>query len=49
MDSDPEGKETLKKFGAKRFIKTTINDYKPVFDIAQKAGIDLKKYQYINK
>jgi phosphonate transport system substrate-binding protein len=49
MDRDPEGQETLKKFGAKRFIKTTIDDYRPVFDIAQKAGIDLKKYQYINK
>jgi phosphonate transport system substrate-binding protein len=49
MDSDPGGVETLRKFGAKRFIKTTVDDYRPIFDIAQKAGINLKKYQYINK
>lgn len=49
MDSDPDGVEALRKFGAKRFIKTTVDDYRPLFDIAQKAGIDLKKYRYINK
>lgn len=49
MHGDKEGKETLRKFGAVKFIQTTREDYKPVFDIARKAGIDLKKYQYINK
>lgn len=49
MDRDPEGKETLKKFGAKRFIKTTVDDYMPVFELAKKAGIDLKKYRYLNE
>ncbi len=49
MDMDPEGKEILKKFEAIRFILTTREDYDPVFDIAKKAGIDLKTYEYTNK
>lgn len=49
MDTDPQGKEILKKFEAIRFILTTREDYDPVFDIAKKAGIDLKTYEYTNK
>ena len=49
MDSDPEGKEVLKNFGVIRFIETTKEDYAPVFDLAKKAGIDLKKYDYKNE
>jgi phosphonate transport system substrate-binding protein len=49
LDKIPEGKAVLDKFRAIKFIETTINDYKPVFDMADKAGIDLKKYIYRNE
>jgi len=49
IDKDPEGKIVLEKFGAIRFIETTVADYKPVFDLANKAGIDIKKYDYKNE
>lgn len=49
MDKDPEGIEVLKKFEGIKFIPTTKDDYKPVYDIASKAGIDIKSYQYTNK
>lgn len=49
MHEDDEGKETIKRFGAIKFIPTSTSDYKAVFDIAEKAGIDLKNYKYINK
>jgi phosphonate transport system substrate-binding protein len=49
MDSDPEGIEVLKKFGVIKFIETTVKDYAPVFDLAKKAGIDLKTYDYMNE
>ncbi|MCK5286824.1 MAG: phosphate/phosphite/phosphonate ABC transporter substrate-binding protein [Thermodesulfovibrionia bacterium] len=49
MDKDPEGQEVLNEFGAIRFIETTESDYSPVIEIAQKAGVDLKNYNYINK
>lgn len=48
MDKELYGKEILKQFSAIRFIPTTKGDYNPVFDIARKAGIDIKKYEYIN-
>ncbi|UCH81718.1 MAG: phosphate/phosphite/phosphonate ABC transporter substrate-binding protein [Nitrospiraceae bacterium] len=49
MHLNPEGREVLKNFGVKRFIETNVEDYAPVFDIAERAGIDLKKYEYVNK
>jgi phosphonate transport system substrate-binding protein len=49
MNRDPEGKAVLKKFGAFRFIETRERDYAPVFDIAEKAGINLKDYEYLNR
>ncbi len=49
MDKDAEGKEILKRFEAIRFIPTVREDYQPVFDIARRAGIDLKTYDYMNK
>jgi phosphonate transport system substrate-binding protein len=48
MSQDTEGRAVLKEFGIKKFIETTEKDYQPVFDIAQKAGIDLSKYNYLN-
>ena len=49
MDKDAEGRDVLKKFEAIRFISTAKEDYKPVFDIAKSAGINIKTYRYINK
>jgi phosphonate transport system substrate-binding protein len=49
MHRDKEGRIVLKNFGAKRFIETTKDDYKPVFEIARKAGIDIGRYKYVNK
>lgn len=50
MDNDKEGMQTLRQFGAKGFIDTTIGDYKNVFLILKKAGIkDLSTYDYYNK
>jgi phosphonate transport system substrate-binding protein len=49
MHIDPEGMEVLKEFGVKRFIETGKDDYSPVFDIAERAGINLQKYDYINQ
>lgn len=49
MDTDPEGKEVLKQYGAIKFVETTEADYAPVFDLARKAGIDLKNYNYKNE
>jgi phosphonate transport system substrate-binding protein len=49
MHKYDDGKVVLKKFRARRFIETTSDDYIPVFDLAESAGIDLKMYKYFNK
>ena len=49
MENDPEGEKVLEAFGAKRFLATTLEDYRPVFDMAKQAGIDLAKYIYENR
>ncbi|MBU0676046.1 MAG: phosphate/phosphite/phosphonate ABC transporter substrate-binding protein [Proteobacteria bacterium] len=49
LETDPAGKSVLDDFGALRFIETTAGDYQPVFEMAEKAGIDIKKYDYLNE
>jgi len=49
LGKDPADEEILAKFGALRFIETTTEDYQPVFDLALKAGIDIKNYIYRNR
>ncbi|MBI5639785.1 MAG: phosphate/phosphite/phosphonate ABC transporter substrate-binding protein [Nitrospirae bacterium] len=49
LDKDPQGKKVLERFGAIRFIETTVSDYKPVFDMANRAGIDIRRYDYRNE
>jgi phosphonate transport system substrate-binding protein len=49
MDAEPAGQRALRRFGAIRFIPTTKSDYRPVFEIAERAGIDLKRYEYVNR
>ena len=43
-----EGREVLKKFGAHRFVETSVDDYQPVIDLAKEAGISLEEYRYEN-
>jgi phosphonate transport system substrate-binding protein len=46
MDKDPKGREILRKFEALRFIPAAKGDYKPFFDMAKRANINLKTYRY---
>jgi phosphonate transport system substrate-binding protein len=48
MDTDPEGKNALVRFGALRFIETADEDYEPVFRYAREIGLDLATYDYRN-
>jgi ABC-type phosphate/phosphonate transport system substrate-binding protein len=48
MDKDPEGIKVLNDFGIKRFIETTESDYESVIDLAKRAKINLKTYDYMN-
>lgn len=46
MNSDPEGRMALAKFGAVKFIPTTDEDYKPLYDLIKHLKIDLHSYPY---
>lgn len=47
MHEDPEAKEILGRLDAERFVEThPYSDYKGVFEVIEKAGIDLKTYNY---
>jgi phosphonate transport system substrate-binding protein len=48
MHNDPEGKDVLKQFGAKRFIETTNDDYEPVVRYSKHIHLDLATYDYMN-
>ncbi len=48
MDEDPEGKRVLEEFDAIKFVEAAEKDYAPVFDLSEKAGINLKNYNYMN-
>jgi len=49
LHQEADGKQVLKQFGALKFIETTTADYQPVFDMAAKAGIDVKSYNSRNR
>lgn len=49
LHSAPEGREILIRLGAERFELTRTEDYRPVFDLAEGAGIDIEHYSYINQ
>ena len=49
MQADPEGINVLKKFGAKKFIETSDDDYSGVYQYVRKIGLDLSTYDYMNK
>ena len=49
MDNDPEGKDVLQQFGARRFIETTNADYEPVVRYCEHIHLDLATYDYMNE
>lgn len=46
MNSEPEGKKILAKFGAIRFITTSDEDFKPMYDWVRHLKLDLSSYPY---
>jgi phosphonate transport system substrate-binding protein len=44
MTDNEEGRAVLKQFGALRFIETSFEDYRPVIDMAESAGINLAEW-----
>ncbi|MCJ7541805.1 MAG: phosphate/phosphite/phosphonate ABC transporter substrate-binding protein [Desulfobacterales bacterium] len=49
MHLDTKGEKILQRFGARKFIATTNDDYINVYEYTQKAGLDLATYDYLNK
>ena len=46
MEKDPEGIAVLKKLEAQRFIEAKKKDFASFYDVARKAGINVKTYKY---
>ncbi|UWZ78858.1 phosphate/phosphite/phosphonate ABC transporter substrate-binding protein [Geoalkalibacter halelectricus] len=49
LHESAEGRKVLERFNALRFIETSVADYAPVYAWAERAGIDLKHYDYENR
>jgi len=49
MYKDPDGQNVLEKFGARRFIETTDDDYKSVYEYAREVGVQLQTFDYAGK
>lgn len=49
MHYDPQGREVLTKFGARRFIETRDSDYNAVYSYASSIGLTLATYDYLNR
>lgn len=48
MHLDPEGRNVLEQFEARRFIETTNEDYRVVVQYAKALGLNLATYEYRN-
>jgi hypothetical protein len=46
MRETAEGRDILKNFGATRFIETTDEDYRTVYQMINNMKIDLESYPY---
>ena len=46
LHESTEGQEVLKNFGALKFIETTDQDYKALYNMVQQLGISLQEYSY---
>ena len=49
MDKDTEGVNVLKRFGARKFIETTDDDYDSVYQYVKQIGLNLATYNYRNE
>ena len=49
MHADPEGIDVLRKFGAKKFIETSDDDYSGVYQYVREIGLNLSTYDYMNE
>ncbi len=49
LHKSPEGRKVLKDFGAIKFIETSDEDYKVLYNMVRQLGIDLHTYSYKNK
>jgi phosphonate transport system substrate-binding protein len=49
MHGDPLGRRILDAFGARRFIPTSDEDYRPVYEYARHVGLDLATYDSMNE
>lgn len=48
MDSQPEGQEVLKMFGAMKFVKTTPDEYDGVRQVVRGSGYDIKAMRILD-
>jgi len=46
MDKEDEGRKVLGKLMALRFVEAKKDDFRPFFELADKAGINIKRYKY---
>lgn len=46
MDKEDEGRKVLNKLMALRFVEAKKDDFRPLFELADKAGINIKRYKY---
>ncbi len=49
MDKEKEGKEVLRRFGARGFIETNEHDYAYLYRLSAEVGINMKTYKYRNE
>lgn len=49
MDKSAEGKEALRRFGARGFIETNDSDFAYIYKLSQAVGINLKTYRYVDR
>jgi phosphonate transport system substrate-binding protein len=49
MDKNDEGKEALRRFGARGFIETRDDDYEYLYKLSAQVGINLKTYRHTNR
>ncbi|MBE0574980.1 MAG: phosphate/phosphite/phosphonate ABC transporter substrate-binding protein [Desulfuromonadales bacterium] len=48
LHQNDQGRQILKILEVGKFLKTSREDYQPVFDYATAIGLDLKTYNYLN-
>lgn len=49
LHEQPAGAEVLQRLRALGFVPTDVASYRPVFDLAREAGIDMQSYSYRNQ